>query len=66
MLTENKSVVSNSSPLMNLAIIGQINLLRELFLKIAVPEEVWQELTVKTSPVQMKSCTRRNGLKLSV
>lgn len=46
MLTENKSVVSNSSPLMNLAIIGQINLLRELFLKITVPEEVWQELTV--------------------
>jgi len=43
---KNKLVISNSPPLMNLPIIGQLNLLRELFAKITIPQEVWQELTV--------------------
>ena len=34
-------VVSNSSPLMNLAIIGHLNLLQELFVHITVPQEVF-------------------------
>lgn len=40
-------VVSNSSPLMNLAIIGKLDLLRELFGRMMVPQEVWSELTIE-------------------
>jgi predicted nucleic acid-binding protein len=39
-------IVSNSSPLMNLAIIGHLHLLKELFGKIVVTDQVWKELTV--------------------
>ena len=37
-------VVSNTSPLTNLAAIGQINLLRMLYSKIHIPSGVWEEL----------------------
>ena len=36
-------VVSNSSPLINLARIGKLTLLRELFGVLIVPDAVWQE-----------------------
>lgn len=39
-------VVSNTSPLMNLAIIGQLELLRDLFGTIHVPVAVWSELVI--------------------
>lgn len=45
-LTTYKCVISNSSPLMNLAIIGQLDLIKALFGKVFVPQEVWNELTV--------------------
>jgi len=41
-----KCVISNSSPLMNLAIIGQLDLVKTLFGRVLVPQEVWHELTV--------------------
>ena len=37
-------VISNSSPIMNLAIIGQLHLIQELFGEIIIPKEVWAEL----------------------
>lgn len=37
-------VVSNTSPLTNLASIGQIDLLHKLYKEIHIPEGVWQEL----------------------
>ena len=37
-------VISNSSPIMNLAIIGQLHLVQELFGEIIIPKEVWSEL----------------------
>jgi len=40
------SVVSNASPLINLARIGRLELLRELYAEICVPEAVWQEVVV--------------------
>lgn len=40
------SVVSNASPLINLARIGKLDLLRELYGAIIVPEAVWQEIVV--------------------
>lgn len=40
-------VVSNTSPLLNLAVIGQLSLLREQFGEIWIPTAVWEELRVK-------------------
>jgi uncharacterized protein len=40
-------VVSNTSPLMNLAIIGQLDLLRHFYETIHVPDAVWNELVVQ-------------------
>jgi predicted nucleic acid-binding protein len=37
-------VVSNTSPVLNLAIIGQLSLLREQFGEIWIPAAVWEEL----------------------
>lgn len=40
-------VVSNTSPLMNLAIIGRLDLLRHFYETIDVPEAVWNELIIQ-------------------
>lgn len=41
------SVVSNASPLINLARIGKLTLLRDLYGELIVPEAVWQEVVVE-------------------
>lgn len=38
------SVVSNASPLINLARIGKLDLLRQLYGELFIPEAVWQEV----------------------
>jgi uncharacterized protein len=38
-------VVSNTSPLTNLAVIGNLDWVREEFGRVAIPEEVWHELS---------------------
>jgi predicted nucleic acid-binding protein len=40
-------VVSNTSPLINLAWIGQLALLRELYGVIHIPEAVWHEIVIQ-------------------
>jgi hypothetical protein len=40
------NVVSNASPLINLARIGQLELLRELYGELHIPDAVWQEVVV--------------------
>ena len=40
-------VMSNTSPVLNLAIIGQLSLLREQFGEIWIPAAVWEELRVE-------------------
>jgi hypothetical protein len=40
-------VVSDSSPLLNLAIIGQLNLLQQLYGSVIIPQAVHEELVVK-------------------
>jgi len=40
-----KLVVSNTSPLLNLALVDRIDLVRNQFSTIHVPEHVWDELT---------------------
>lgn len=42
-------VVSNSSPLINLAGIGKLALLRDLYDQLIIPEAVWQEVVVNGS-----------------
>ena len=41
------TVVSNASPLINLARIGQLELLRELYGILVIPEAVWLEVVVE-------------------
>jgi len=41
------SVVSNASPLVNLARIGQLDLLRQLYDQLTIPEAVWHEVVVQ-------------------
>jgi predicted nucleic acid-binding protein len=43
------SVVSNASPLINLARIGQLGLLRQLYGELTLPEAVWHEVVVEGS-----------------
>ena len=39
-------VVSNASPLINLARIGELGLLRALYGQVLIPEAVWQEVVI--------------------
>ena len=41
------SVVSNSSPLINLARVGRMDILRQLYGKVVIPEAVWNEVVVQ-------------------
>ncbi len=40
-------IVSNASPLINLARIGKLDLLRQLYGELNIPEAVWQEVVVR-------------------
>ena len=40
-------IVSNASPLINLARIGKLDLLRELYGELIIPEGVWHEVVVE-------------------
>ncbi|MEW6458159.1 MAG: hypothetical protein AB1441_03675 [Bacillota bacterium] len=41
------SIVSNTSALINLVRIGKLDLLRQLYGELIVPEAVWQEVVVE-------------------
>lgn len=41
-----KLVISNASPLMNFAIIGRLDLLRQFFSKIHITQAVWKEVVI--------------------
>jgi predicted nucleic acid-binding protein len=41
------SIVSNPSPLINLARIGKLDLFHKLYGELIVPEAVWQEVVVE-------------------
>ena len=45
------TVVSNTSPITNLAAIDQLHLLREIYDTILIPQAVYNELTVLDQPV---------------
>ncbi|MEB3215404.1 MAG: DUF3368 domain-containing protein [Nostocales cyanobacterium 94392] len=44
-------VISDTSPITSLAAVGQLDLLRQLYTKILIPEVVYQELTATSTPV---------------
>ena len=44
-------VVSNTSPITNLAAIGQLNLLQQLYNEIIIPQAVYQELTCRGNAI---------------
>ncbi len=39
-------VVSNTSPIVNLAVVGQLDLLRQLYNQVVIPEAVYHEIAV--------------------
>ena len=41
------NVVSNTSPITNLAIIGQLDLLALMYGSVTIPQAVWHELVIK-------------------
>ena len=41
------SVVSNASPLINLARVGKLDLLRQLYGELFIPEAVWHEVVIE-------------------
>jgi len=41
------SIVSNASPLINLARLGKLELLRQLYGELMIPEAVWREVVVE-------------------
>ncbi len=49
-----KAAVSNSTPLIYLAKIGKLKLLKELFEKVYIPEEVFEEVVVKGRELNKK------------
>ncbi len=44
-------VISDTSPITSLAAVGQLDLLRQLYTKILIPEAVYRELTGTSTPV---------------
>ncbi len=45
-MPDGELIVADTSPLLNLALIGQLNLLREQFNGVTAPDQVWDELAV--------------------
>jgi hypothetical protein len=41
------SIVSNASPLINLARIGKLDILRHLYGELVIPEAVWREVVIE-------------------
>ena len=39
-------VVSNASPLINLAWIGKLDLLQQLYTEVLIPQAVWDEVVI--------------------
>jgi predicted nucleic acid-binding protein len=48
-------IVSNTSPINYLILIGQINLLPELFQQIIIPQAVYTELSDKLAPLPVQA-----------
>jgi uncharacterized protein len=66
------SIISNASPLINLARIGKLGLLHQLYRELTIPEAVWREVVVEgagqpaaeelKTAVWIKTCAVTNKL----
>ncbi len=54
-------VVSDTSPLLNLSLIGRLDLLESQFSGLAVPEQVWSELTAGEEGLDSLRELKENG-----
>lgn len=48
------TVVSNTSPLLNLALIDRLGVVRDQFSTITAPEQVWEEVAFCRKPARSK------------
>ncbi|MFP8951759.1 DUF3368 domain-containing protein [Natrialbaceae archaeon A-arb3/5] len=55
-------VVSDTSPLLNLAVIGRLDLLRDQFATITTPEQVWEELESGSDGLETLRSLREEGV----
>ncbi len=53
-----RKVVVNTTPLIALSHVGQLDLLKRLYNEIIIPEAVYEELSVKTESVCKKEVDR--------
>lgn len=54
-------VVSDTSPLLNLALIDRLELLESQFSNITIPEQVWEELLVGDNGLEALESLRKTG-----
>lgn len=61
-MPEADPVVSNTSPLLNLALIDRLEVLRDQFSTITVPEQAWGELTAGEKGLDALQSLRADGV----
>jgi predicted nucleic acid-binding protein len=59
---EGESVVSNTSPLLNLALIDRLDVLRDQFSTVTAPEQVWDELAAGEKGLDPLRSLRSDGV----
>lgn len=60
-MPEAKLVVADTSPLLNLALIDQLDLIQEQFTTVEIPEQVWSELMAGDDGVESLQSARDDG-----
>lgn len=60
-MPESEVVVADTSPLLNLALIDQLNLVRDQFSTVTVPEQVWSELMAGEKGVDTLQAAHDDG-----
>ena len=60
-MPDSEVVVSDTSPLLNLALIDRLDLLEAQFSRIKVPTQVWEELTTGEDGIELLRELRQDG-----
>jgi predicted nucleic acid-binding protein len=61
-MPEGEPVVSNTSPLLNLALIDRLDVVRDQFSTVAAPEQVWDELAAGEKGLDALRSLRSDGV----
>ena len=62
MAQEKTVVVSNTSPLISLLLIGKIEIFKRLFKKVLIPNEVYDEITLREQKTIVDNCIKKGWL----